>query len=111
MIDFEEELRKGKEEDEREAQYIKEQLPAELKEEFSRTDIMFLMDLIVDHYYESGLLADNPELPDDAEVEVDLEQVAEAVWKKAEEQGYHRWTPESIFFVVQADFDFMEQNS
>ncbi len=110
MIDFEEELRKGATEDEREALYIKEQLPTELKEEFSRTDILYLMERIVDYYYESGLLEDRPGEPDDAEVEIDLEQVAEAVWKKAESDGYHRWTADQIFFVVQADLDFMMED-
>jgi len=107
MTDFEEELRKEEEENQREALYIKEQLPSELKESFSRTDIMHVMDAIVDYYYESGILEDKG--GGDDEVEIDLEEVAKAVHQRVVKDGYTRWTPEDLFFIVQADLDFMEK--
>ena len=107
MTDFEEELRKEEEESLREALYIKEQLPTELKDIFSKSDIMHVMDAIVDYYYESGILEDHGD--DDDEVEIDLEEVAKAVHQRVVKDGYKRWTPEELFFIVQADLDFMEK--
>ena len=56
MANLEEELRLDQEDDAREAEYIMQQLPADLKEQYSTEDIHYLMDLIVEYYYESGLL-------------------------------------------------------
>lgn len=108
MTDFEEELRRDEEENLREALYIREQLPADLKDSFSKTDIMHVMDAIVDYYYESGILEDHGG-EDDDEVEIDLEEVAKAVHQRVVNEGFKRWTPEDLFFVVQADLDFMEK--
>lgn len=107
MIDFEEELRKEEEENLREALYIKELLPTELKEVFSKTDILHVMDTIVDYYYESGILEDKGD--DDEEVEIDLEEVAKSIHQRLMKEGFTRWTPEELFFIVQADLDFMEK--
>ena len=64
------------------------------------------MDLIVEYYYESGILEST-----DEEVDIDLEVVAEHVCKKAKEQGFSSsFNPEEVFFIVQADLDFQEQN-
>ena len=44
------------------------------------------------------------------EVEIDLEQVAEAVCGQAKADGVGEFSPADVFFVVQADLDFQEQN-
>ena len=47
---------------------------------------------------------------DDDEVDIDLETVADFVCKEAEEEGEGPFDPQDVFFVVQADLDFQEQN-
>ena len=53
MASLDEELRIDAEEDAREADFILSQLPADLKERYSKDDILRLMDLIVEYYFES----------------------------------------------------------
>ena len=104
MATFDEELRMDAEEDAREADFILSQLPSDLKERFTKEEILRLMDLIVEYYYESGVL----DLDDD-EIEIDLEQVADAICKKAKKEGLGDYQADEVFFVVQADLDYQEQ--
>ena len=65
-----------------------------------------MMDLIVEYYYESGILDSNEE-----EIDIDLEAVADYVCKEAKKQGFSSsFNPDEVFFIVQADLDFQEQN-
>ncbi len=106
MADFDEEIRLDEEENRRELAFIRSQLPSNLKKYYSDKDILYMMDLIVEYYYESGILEST-----DEEVDIDLEVVAEHVCKKAKEQGFSSsFNPEDVFFIVQADLDFQEQN-
>ena len=106
MADFDEEIRLDEEENRRELAFIRSQLPSNLKKYYSDKDILYMMDLIVEYYYESGILEST-----DEEVDIDLEVVAEYVCKKAKEQGFSfSFNPEEVFFIVQADLDFQEQN-
>jgi hypothetical protein len=104
MATLDEELRMDAEEDAREADFILSQLPSDLKERFTKEEILRLMDLIVEYYYESGVL----DLDDD-EIEIDLEQVADAICKKAKKEGLADYQADEVFFVVQADLDYQEQ--
>ena len=104
MATLDDELRMDAEEDAREADFILSQLPSDLKERFTKEEILRLMDLIVEYYYESGVL----DLDDD-EIEIDLEQVADAICKKAKKEGLGDYQADEVFFVVQADLDYQEQ--
>jgi hypothetical protein len=104
MATLDEELRMDAEEDAREADFILSQLPSDLKERFTKEEILRLMDLIVEYYYESGVL----DLDDD-EIEIDLEQVADAICKEAKKEGLGDYQADEVFFVVQADLDYQEQ--
>lgn len=108
MADFEEELRLDDEENAREAEYIREVLPADLKEKFCEADLRYMMDTIVDYYFTSGVL--EAEADADGFVDIDLQKVADYVCAKAAEQGQGDFDPAEVFFVVQADMDFQEQN-
>lgn len=108
MADFEEELRLDDEENAREVEYIREVLPADLKEKFCEADLCYMMDTIVDYYFTSGVL--EAEADADGFVDIDLQKVADYVCAKAAEQGQGDFDPAEVFFVVQADMDFQEQN-
>lgn len=81
MADFEEELRLDAEENAREAEFILASLPNELKEKFSTDDILYMMDTIVEYYFESGVLDGDGD--EDGCVDIDLQAVAEYVCRKA----------------------------
>ena len=102
---IEEELLMDEEENRREVEFIRSQLPTELKERFSTNELLYMIDAIVDYYYTSGVLD-----TDDDEVDIDLEAVAVHVSRQAKKDGQGNFDPEQVFFVVQADLDFQEQN-
>lgn len=105
MSSFEDELRMDEEENRREIAFIRERLPQELKTTFSDDDLYYFIDAIVDYYYDSGILESTAE-----EVDVDLQQVAEAVTQQARRDKVGTFSADDVFFVVEADMDFQEQN-
>ena len=107
MASLDEEIRLDEEENRRELAFIRTQLPSDVKKFYSDKDILYMMDLIVDYYYTSGILESMED-----EVEIDLEEVAGYVCKRAKDEGFcSSFNPEEIFFIVQADLDFQEQNA
>ena len=106
MASLDEEIRLDEEENRRELAFIRTQLPSDVKKFYSDKDILYMMDLIVDYYYTSGILESMED-----EVEIDLEEVAGYVCKRAKDEGFcSSFNPEEVFFIVQADLDFQEQN-
>ena len=71
MASLDEEIRLDEEENRRELAFIRTQLPSDVKKFYSDKDILYMMDLIVDYYYTSGILESKED-----EVEIDLEEVA-----------------------------------
>ena len=105
MASIEEELRLDEEDNLRELAFIREQIPFDAKKHYSDESILYMLDLIVDYYYESGILESNEE-----EIDIDMEEVANYVCRKAKEDGVTNFVPEYVLFVVQADLDYQEQN-
>ena len=105
MSNFEDELRLDEEENRREVEFIRERLPQELKTVFSDDALYYFLDAIVDYYYDSGIL----EATDD-EVDIDLQQVADAVAEQARQDKIGTFNAEDVYYVVEADMDFQEQN-
>ena len=83
MASFDEEIRLDEEENRRELAYIRTQMPSTIKKFYSDKDILYMMDVIVDYYFTSGILES-----DDEEVEIDLEVIAEYVCKRAKDEGF-----------------------
>jgi len=106
MSSFEDELRMDEEENRREVNFIRERLPMDVKEIFSDDNIYYFLDTIVDYYYESGILESTAD-----EIEIDMQKVAEAVAEQARRDKVGKFSPDDIFYVVEADMDFQEQNS
>ena len=105
MPSFEEELRMDEEENRREIAFIRERLPQELKSRFSEDNLYYFLDAIIDYYYESGILESTAD-----EVDIDLQQVADAVTLQAKRDKQGDFDPEEVYYVVEADMDFQEEN-
>ena len=102
---MDEELLMDEEENRRELAFIREQVPTDVKERYSDAQILWMMDTIVDYYFSSGILESAEE-----EVDIDLEKVADYVCQQAKKEKQGVFDPQEVFFIVQADLDFQEQN-
>ena len=105
MASLEEELRLDEEENRRELAFIRERIPFDGNKHYSDETILYMMDLIVDYYYTSGILES-----DEEEIDIDLDAVTDYVCSRAKEEGVTNFDPEYVLFIVQADLDFQEQN-
>lgn len=105
MASIDDEIRMDEAENRREMAYIRERLPQEMKPHFSDDDLLYFMDAIVDYYYTSGILEST-----DDEVEIDLQQVADAITVQAQKDGQGTFDPAEVVYVVEADLDFQEQS-
>lgn len=105
MASIDDEIRMDEAENRREMAYIRERLPQEMKPHFSDDDLLYFMDAIVDYYYTSGILEST-----DDEVEIDLQQVADAIIVQAKKDGQGTFDPAEVVYVVEADLDFQEQS-
>ena len=106
MASFEEELRLDEEENLKELEYIRTVIPADLSYHYSKSDLLWILDAIVDYYYTSGILES-----DEEEIDIDMELVAEYVCNKARETNTSQsFSIEDVILIVQADLDFQEQN-
>jgi aspartate/tyrosine/aromatic aminotransferase len=106
MASLDEELLKDEEENRREIAFIREQLPSDLKERFSDEQLQFIIDAIGTYFYESGILETN-----DDEVDVDMEVIAQFVCKEAEEEDEGPFDAQDVYWVVEADLDFQEEEA
>ena len=61
MASLDEEIRLDEEENRRELAFIRTQLPPTIKKFYSDKDILYMMDLIVDYYFTSGILESDEE--------------------------------------------------
>lgn len=105
MASIDEELRLDEEENKREVAYIRERIPFDAQKHYSDSTILYVMDLIVDYYYTSGILESEEE-----EVDIDLEAVADYVCQRAKEEGVNNLESEYVLLIAQADLDFQEEN-
>lgn len=108
MAAIEEDFLADAEEDARIVSYIQSALPAELKDKFTEEDIYYFLDIIIEYYSDSGILEQEPD--DDGFVEIDLEDVAAHIARKARKEGIGDFTPEELLFVVQAHMDYEEES-
>lgn len=107
MAGIDDELRMDDDENKREIEFIRKQIPSELKDKFSDSDLLSMLETIVDYYCESGLLDAQPD--DDGYIDIDMEAVADHVCRIAKEERGLELNPSEVFFVVEADMDFQEQ--
>ena len=105
MSSFEEELLQDEQETAREIAFIRERLPMDLKEQYNDEQLRWMLDTIVDYYVDSGILDS-----DDDEIDIDLEEVSQHVCEQAKKEGQAELDPQDVFFVVEADLDFQEEN-
>lgn len=106
MASIDEEIRLDEEENKRELEYIRQRLPVNPDYHYSNSDILWILDAIVDYYYTSGVLESESD-----EVDIDMDAVAEYVCNLAKESNVSQsFDPADVVLMVEADLDFQEQN-
>lgn len=86
--------------------FIRNYLPQELKEKFSNDDICYIVDLIYEYYESQGIF--DEESDNDAEIDIDEDELVGFVVKNAQKDGVGKFTPEEITFVVQGELGYCE---
>ena len=89
--------------------YIKTHLPQELQDKFDDDLLYYFLDLIVEYYAESGVLDATPDK--DGFIELDEEEIANYLVKKAKKEKMGEFSPEDLLFVVQAQMDYEDENN
>jgi hypothetical protein len=105
MASLDEEILLDQEENKREIVFIREQLPSDLKEQYTDEQLLWMLDTIAAYFFESGILESN-----DEEVDIDIDEVSDYLCKQAAVEGLPRLNADEVRFVVEADLDFQEGN-
>ncbi|MBR5149344.1 MAG: hypothetical protein IKV15_09175 [Bacteroidaceae bacterium] len=90
--------------DEKTVEFICNYLPQELKEKFTDDDLYYILDVIADFYFSSGLLDAKPD--EEGYVEIDTEKIVSYIVKEAKKDKVGEWLPEDIELVVQAEMEY-----
>ena len=90
--------------DEKTVEFIRNYLPQELKEKFTDDGLYYILDVIADFYFSSGLLDAKPD--EEGYVEIDTEKIVSYIVKEAKKDKVGEWLPEDIELVVQAEMEY-----
>lgn len=108
-MSLDDELLQDAQEDAATMAYIKTHLPQELQDKFDDDLLYYFLDLIVEYYAESGVLDATPDK--DGFIELDEEEIANYLVKKAKKEKMGEFSPEDLLFVVQAQMDYEDENN
>lgn len=92
--------------DEKTIEHIKSYLPQELKDKFTDDELYYFLDLIDEHYAQSGILDAQPDA--DGYIEIDLEKIVDYIVKEARKDEMGEYAPDDILFVVQGEMDYAD---
>jgi hypothetical protein len=104
-MNIDEELLLDEQETLREMQYIRQQLPIDMKDSYPDQRLTWVLDAIAAYYYESGVLESQAE-----EIDIDMDEVARYVCSLAEQEGQPPLDAQEVRLIAEADLDFQEQN-
>ena len=104
-MSIDEELLLDEQETKREMQFIREQLPEDIKQRFTDELMAWVLDAIAAYYYESGILESTSD-----EVDVDMEEVAKYVCSLADQERGQKLDAQEVRLIAEADLDFQEQS-
>ncbi|MGI6573642.1 MAG: hypothetical protein ACOX19_09630 [Fermentimonas sp.] len=85
-------------------QFIQDCLPPGMQGEFSDDEINYIVDLIYEFYEVKGFLDED----DDAEVEIDEDELLEYIFDNAREDGIREYTDEQIEAIVAGELAYCD---
>ena len=101
MAAIDDELMKAAEEDAQEVAFILNEWPQDLKDKFTEDDIYYFIDVMLEYF--SDAQSDK-----DGYIDIDVNEVAQHIVKKAKKDQMGDFNPDDVFFVVQAELDYNE---
>ena len=84
--------------------FIQNQLPEEMKGEFSADDINYIVDLIYEFYEMKGFFNED----DESEVEIDEEQLFEYVVKNVRKDKIREYSDEQIEAIISGELAYCD---
>lgn len=84
--------------------FIQGHLPEDMQNEFSDDEINYIVDLIYEFYEEKGFLDEN----DEAEVEIDEDELLEYVVKNARKDAIRKYTDDQIEAIVTGELAYCD---
>lgn len=84
--------------------FIQKHLPEEMKNVFSDDEVNYIVDLIYEFYDEKGFLDEN----EDADVEIDEEELLEYVIKNARKDNVGKYTDTQIEAIVAGELAYCD---
>ena len=84
--------------------FILNQLPEEMKGEFSTDDINYIVDLVYEFYEVEGFLDED----DDSEIEIDEEQLFDYVVRNVRKDGIRAYTDEQIEAIIAGELAYCD---
>ncbi len=85
--------------------FIQNYLPQELKNKFTSDELNYIIDLVYEFYENKGFLNDTD---DEAEVEIDEDELISFVVKQAQKDKVGKFDPEEITFIVQGELAYCD---
>lgn len=84
--------------------FVRQQLPQELKEKLDDETLYYFHDLIEEFLAESDML--DAEADEDGFVEIDIEEIAAYMQKKADKEGVGHFEKDELLFVAEAELSY-----
>lgn len=88
-------------------EYVRQQLPQELKEKFDDDTLYYFHDLVEEFLAESDILEGDAD--EEGFVEIDVEAIAAYMQKKAGKEGMGQFELDDLFLVVDAELSFGDE--
>lgn len=84
--------------------HVRQQIPQELKENLDDEALYYFHDLVEEFLADSNLLDAEPD--EDGFVEIDIEEIAKHLQKKAAKEGMGDFSLEDLLFIVEAELSY-----
>ena len=106
MASIDDEILQGAQEDAKEVAFIQKYMGVENSELFSEEDIYYCLDVLLEY-----LDTLNDEADADGYIDIDTEQVARHIQKKAKKEGMGPYDLDALILLIDAELEYNEQLS
>lgn len=103
MSCIDDEILKGAESDAEEVQFIKNYMGSECEDNFSEEDLYYCLDVMLE-FFEKANSAANA----DGFIDIDTEEVAKFIQKKAKKEGMGPYVLDALTLLVEAELEYNE---
>ncbi len=104
MASIDDEILQGAQEDAKEVAFIQKYMGVENSELFSEEDIYYCLDVLLEY-----LDTLNDEADADGYIDIDTEQAARHIQKKAKKEGMGPYELDALILLVDAELEYNEQ--